>query len=147
MQEKLTSHIWPALAAQFDIAAADLWLEDCFIVRYEASGQPGLGAHRDDSELSINLLLSDPASFEGGGTAFADADAADPTVRPQRGEMLTHFGRLMHEGRPTTGGAPRYILAGFVRARPLAAAWRMLSLPAPAPDVREDGGGGDEIEH
>ena len=41
--------------------------------------------------------------------------------------MLSHYGRLMHEGRPVAaGGGARYILAGFVRARPLAEAWRVL---------------------
>ena len=140
--------------------------QDAFVVRYDAAGQDGLATHTDDSELSFNLLLSDPAAFEGGGTAFhrppprepsqrddraaaTDGAAADAgavgalmrddagstdededdldeassivcTVRPERGEMLSHYGRLRHEGRPVVGGAPRYILAGFVRARPLA---------------------------
>ncbi len=142
---KLDSTIWPAVARQFGVSAADLWLEDCFVVKYEADGQPGLGVHTDDSELSFNLLLSDPSTFEGGGTAFPDADGAEPgarnaTVRPRQGDMLTHFGRLRHEGRPVSSGAPRYILAGFVRAKPLAESWRQLRLPARAlpahPDAR-----------
>ena len=45
----------------------ELWLEDCFVVKYEHDGQPGLGSHADDSELSFNLLLSEPGvDFEGG---------------------------------------------------------------------------------
>ena len=51
-------------------------------------------------------------------------------MRPSRGEMLSHYGRVTHEGVPTTGGAPRYIMAGFVRARPMAAAWRELRAQA-----------------
>lgn len=39
--------------------------------------------------------------------------------------MLSHFGRLRHAGNPVSAGS-RYILAGFVRARPLAAAWERL---------------------
>ena len=39
--------------------------------------------------------------------------------------MLSHFGRLQHAGQPVTSGV-RYILAGFVRCRPMAAEWRAL---------------------
>ena len=132
VQGLLATSLWPAIEAQFGIGGRELWLEDCFVVKYEAAeegGQPGLGRHADDSELSFNLLLSDPRSgFDGGGTAFADAEPGEVTVRPARGEALTHYGRLMHEGRPTLRGA-RYILAGFVRAKPLAEAWRELRPP------------------
>ena len=34
-------------------------------MRYDAAGQGGLATHTDDSELSFNLLLSDPADFGG----------------------------------------------------------------------------------
>ena len=61
----------------------------------------------------------------GGGTSF---EAADTTLRPRQGEMLSHFGRLRHAGEPVVQGT-RYILAGFVRVRPLAAAWRDIKTP------------------
>ena len=32
-----------------------------------------LVTHTDDSELSFNLLLSEPADFDGGGTSFEAA--------------------------------------------------------------------------
>ena len=48
-------------------------------MRYDAAGQGGLATHTDDSELSFNLLLSDPADFGGGGTSF---EAAGETARP-----------------------------------------------------------------
>ena len=56
-----------------------------------------------------------------------------------RGEMLSHFGRLRHAGQPVIEGT-RYILAGFVRVRPLAEAWpRVLSPVAPREEeVEED---------
>ena len=108
--------------------------------RYEAAegGQPGLGFHRDDSELSFQLLLSSPEDFEGGGTSF-ELDAAGEdvcTLRPQQGEMTSHFGRLRHAGNPVTSGT-RYVLAGFVRCRPLAAAWRSLRR-ANEPDATDE---------
>ena len=98
----------------------DFWLQDAFILKFEAGGHDRLVTHTDDSELSFNLLLSHPRDFDGGGTSF---EAAAETVRPQQGEMLSHFGRVRHAGEPTTEGT-RYVLVGFVRARPLAAAWR-----------------------
>ena len=83
------------------------------INRVQAQGQPGLGPHRDESELSFNLLLSDAGDFEGGGTYFPGI--TPPVVRPQRGDLLSHYGGLTHASVPTTGGQ-RYILVGFLRS-------------------------------
>ena len=130
VRSKLTSHIWPAMSQQFGVPMDELWLEDCFVVKYEHDGQPGLGSHADDSELSFNLLLSEPGvSFTGGGTAFdlsGEGEEGEATpIRPERGEMLSHFGRIRHTGLPVTKGT-RYIIAGFVRAKPFAEEWRRL---------------------
>ena len=122
LNRKLRDVIWPALAAQFAVREEELWLQDAFVVRYEPDGQRGLAPHLDDSELSFNIALSDPTSFGGGGTSFA---AAAATLRPQRGQMVSHFGRVFHAGEPVTEGT-RYILAGFVGARSLAREWRAL---------------------
>ena len=135
LNAKLRDRIWPQLAAQFGVAEEELWLQDAFVVRYEAEGQRGLGTHADDSELSFNLLLSDPADFGGGGTHF---EAANTTLAPRQGQMIAHFGRLRHEGVPVEWGR-RYILAGFVRVQPLAAAWKLLrpAEEAPAAEAEE----------
>ena len=119
---RLRDVIWPALAEQFDVELHELWLLDAFIVRYDPAVQAGLASHWDDSELSFNIALSDPAGFEGGGTRFS---AAGVTVRPQQGEMISHYGRVFHAGAPVQSGV-RYILAGFVRVETMAAAWRDL---------------------
>lgn len=120
LNQRLNSTILPALAHQFGVDPSDLWLTDAFVVKYAADGQPGLAHHVDDSEISFNILLSDEATFEGGGTHF---DALGSAITPAQGEMVSHCGLLRHAGREVTAGA-RYILAGFVRARPLAAEWR-----------------------
>ena len=113
---KLERVVWPVLAAQFgDTAAREMWLYDAFLLRFDgAPGRSGLGVHVDDDGLglSLNLLLSDPSEFEGGGTYFEDGGM---TVTPQRGELVTHHGGLRHASVPTTGGL-RYILVGFLRA-------------------------------
>ena len=116
LNAKLEQTVWPTLAAQFgDEVAAEMWLYDSFLLRFDGSpGRSGLGVHVDDDGLglSINLLLSDPADFAGGGTYFEDGDL---TVVPQRGELVTHAGGLRHASVPTTDGR-RYILVGFLRA-------------------------------
>ena len=72
--------------------------------------------------------------FGGGSTSF---EAAGETVRPQQGEMLSHFGRVRHAGEPTTEGT-RYVLVGFVRARPLAAAWREIGKEEAPPEEESE---------
>ena len=113
---KLESTIWPALAAQFGAAtAADMWMYDAFLLKFDgAPGNQGLGIHVDDDGLglSINLLLSDPDAFEGGGTYFEEGDF---TVTPQQGELVSHHGGVRHASVPTTGGL-RYILVAFLRS-------------------------------
>ena len=54
--------------------------QDAFVVRYDAAGQGGLATHTDDSELSFNLLLSDPTDFDGGGTSFEAAGSHSKRV-------------------------------------------------------------------
>ena len=50
---------------------------------------------------------------------------------------LTLTRRVRHAGEPTTEGT-RYVLVGFVRARPLAAAWREIGKEEEAPDAEEE---------
>merc|ERR1719221_1320853 len=74
LRRKCEASIFPALEAQFGLAAGELWLYDTFLLKFSgAPGEGGLGIHVDDDGLglSFNLLLSDPADFEGGGTRFA----------------------------------------------------------------------------
>jgi len=115
LNAKLAATAWPVLGAQFgEVAAREMWLYDAFLLKFDgAPGRRGLGVHVDDDGLglSINLLLSDPSDFEGGGTFFEDADLV---VSPQRGELVSHHGGLRHASVPTTGGT-RYILVGFLR--------------------------------
>jgi hypothetical protein len=51
--------------------------------------------------------------------------------------MLSHFGRVRHAGEPTTEGT-RYVLVGFVRARPLAAAWREIGKEEAPPEEESE---------
>ena len=116
LNSKLASVAWPVLGAQFGArVASEMWLYDAFLLRFDGQpGRAGLGVHVDDDGLglSMNVLLSRPDAFEGGGTYFEDGDFQ---VTPKQGELVTHHGGLQHSSVPTTGGR-RYILVGFFRA-------------------------------
>ena len=71
MRRRLAERIFPAMAAAFGLAAADLRLHECFVVRYEPGGQPALELHKDGTLLSCNFLLNRRAEFGGGATCFA----------------------------------------------------------------------------
>jgi hypothetical protein len=84
-------------------------IKDLFIVKYDEQMQNKLDLHHDGSFLSINILLSDPKDFEGGGTYFNDG----LTVFLEQGDVLVHSGKVKHSGLPVTKGI-RYIMVAFV---------------------------------
>ena len=87
---------------------------DIFIVKYDLNGQNGLNIHRDSSELSFVLLLSDPKNFEGGGTYYKEQDLL---INPsEQGTLVFHFGKTKHGGKNITKGI-RYILIGFMNVK------------------------------
>ena len=73
-----------------DAAADHIKPYDIFVVKYEPSGQSHLDYHRDVSELSFVLTLSDAEDYEGGGTRYLRAGR---TVRGGRGDLATHCGK------------------------------------------------------
>lgn len=82
---------------------------DLFVVKYDADGQSSLDMHRDGSVLSFISLLSDPSDFEGGGTYY---EYYDETVKPGKGDIVFHCGKMRHRGNKITSGK-RFILIGF----------------------------------
>ena len=120
LHERSRTVLFPTLAACYGFAPAELHYMDLFLVRYDgdtSGAQRGLMPHRDRSLLSFNLVLSDPSSFEGGGTCFDVLGAAEHPVRPTRiGDLVMHTGKARHAGAPVTRGT-RHILVGFVGVR------------------------------
>jgi len=99
-----------------------LKVEDLFVVKYESglegegggARQAGLGEHRDGSEVSFVVILSEPGDFSGGGTAFHSIEPA-LLVRPaERGSLVAFCGQNPHSGVAVETGR-RCVLAGFVR--------------------------------
>jgi predicted 2-oxoglutarate/Fe(II)-dependent dioxygenase YbiX len=71
--------------------------------------QNELELHKDGSFLSVNILLSNPSDFEGGGTFFNDNTISSL----EQGDVLVHSGNVMHSGVKIQKGT-RYILVAFV---------------------------------
>ena len=115
----LENVIIPLLAGTFEVAPCSLIAEDMFVVKYSARedeplGQRSLPTHRDGSEISFIILLSDPTDFEGGGTSFSAVEPA-LVVSPSQGGLVSFCGRQEHAGVAITRGV-RYILAGFMKS-------------------------------
>jgi hypothetical protein len=106
--------IIPAAAVLFSTPVEQISCSDTFVVKYEAAGlSAGLEPHVDGSAFSFNLLLTPPAEFEGGGTAF-EAFGWENALELQRGDMLLHRGESKHCGVAISSGM-RYILVGFLK--------------------------------
>jgi predicted 2-oxoglutarate/Fe(II)-dependent dioxygenase YbiX len=91
--------------------------------RYDVGGffQP----HQDEFSLTVNILLSDPNAFTGGGTAFYAQNNAHtkddtPTIRiePQQGTAVVFNGEVWHEGLPVKTGVRHLYVASFDLIRP-----------------------------
>jgi hypothetical protein len=82
---------------------------DLFIVKYKDDDQNFLEIHQDGSFLSFNILLSEIADYEGGGTYFDDG----LIMKGEQGDLIIHSSRMKHAGLPITKGT-RYLLVGFV---------------------------------
>ena len=118
----LKTQILPLMSSLFIFSVEELAVEDLFLAKYSAAegAQKALDEHRDGSELSFVVTLSDPQKdFSGGGTRFIrEGNSADLLIAPeQRGSVVFFCGQHRHAGSPVSAGT-RYILAGFVRIFP-----------------------------
>ncbi|KAL3811986.1 hypothetical protein ACHAXA_009604 [Cyclostephanos tholiformis] len=86
----------------------DIFIHDCFIVRYDAKRQKYLPPHLDESTISFIIPLN--SDFKGGGTFV---HSLGRTVAPTTGGMMSFCGGdLIHSGDPVVSGV-RYIIAAF----------------------------------
>ena len=85
-------------------------VDEPWITRYDAEMNPNARLHFDTrSNITVNVMLSDPADYSGGGTFL---HASGSSVRLQQGQALIHPGHLVHKSIAVTGGR-RHILVGF----------------------------------
>ncbi len=86
----------------------DIYLHDCFLVRYDAGRQRYLPPHYDESTISFIIPLN--SDFKGGGTFI---HSLGRIVAPIVGGVMSFCGGdLLHSGDPVVFGV-RYIIAAF----------------------------------
>ena len=116
---------WPACGstiaaalADARVAAAEAFGEDlselplwgAFVRRYAPGDRASLAPHTDRCCLTVNVLLSDPSDFDGGGCYLMNRDAgALHCPQLSRGDALLHMGDAEHGEHAVTAGE-RYVL-------------------------------------
>ena len=102
LNSALRSTLLPAAADAFGFAPSTLRVNEALVVKYDAaSGHNALPVHVDFSLLTLNVALSPPAEYDGGGTWFQHDGQV---LTCGRGEGLLHAGGLTHCGVPVTKG-------------------------------------------
>eukprot|EP00928_Gymnodinium_smaydae_P050370 TRINITY_DN3392_c0_g1_i1.p1 TRINITY_DN3392_c0_g1~~TRINITY_DN3392_c0_g1_i1.p1 ORF type:complete len:370 (+),score=42.52 TRINITY_DN3392_c0_g1_i1:58-1167(+) len=88
--------------------------------RYITGGE--FMVHHDAYSVTVNVLLSEPECFVGGGTAFWPQHQAEKTdtctcapvlVRPRRGTAVIFNGEVEHSGRQVESGIRHLFVASF----------------------------------
>lgn len=116
VENVVVPNIVAAMRRAYDLTDADvdrIRPFDLFVVKYNPEGQALLRHHRDVSELSFVVTLSEATQFDGGGTHYYHTDQ---TIRGDCGDVVMHCGKVKHGGSPVTRGV-RYILIGFMEVR------------------------------
>ena len=99
------------------------------LVKYTGDQHRGVCMHTDSADVTLNVALSDPGDFRGGGTYFEALDqvrwhvnlllARIPlilvrqTVLLNQGEMLIHKGELKHKGVEIDSGVRIILVVSF----------------------------------
>jgi tetratricopeptide (TPR) repeat protein len=113
LEAKMREELFPLLQSRFGVPAEDLCLYDALIIGYGCFGgdsrsQP---VHRDASLLSLNVALSPPSNYQGGGT-YVEGVSDIPRIEMEQGSVMCHAGGAPHAGRGTTSGE-RWVLVLF----------------------------------
>jgi len=107
LKETLPTRFYPLLKDRFGLD--DLVLYDGLVLGNHAPtrSQP---IHRDASLLTLNVALSAPTEYEGGGTYV---EALDEILIIDKGHLLCHAGSAMHAGNAITQGE-RWVFVLFL---------------------------------
>jgi tetratricopeptide (TPR) repeat protein len=113
LEAKMRDQLFPLLQSRFGIPAEDLCLYDALIIGYGCFGEGSRSqpVHRDASLLSLNVALSPPSNYEGGGT-YVEGVLGTPRIEMEQGSVMCHAGGAPHAGRGTTSGE-RWVLVLF----------------------------------
>lgn len=123
----IESAVFPAVSSSLPPPSYPLRVKDAIVIKYDATSQPNPGQplHADKSSVSVNIALSDPSEFSGGGTFFPDLlpsdrgekGGSDPAVvtPPLAGDAILHLSSRRHAGVGVKSGV-RTILVVFIDA-------------------------------
>ena len=109
---QLERRIYPALGAQFAVAADAIRVVDAFVVRYSAERQRSLPLHTDQSQFSLTIAMNGRHEYAGGGTFFLQSGSV---ANCEAGGVISFDGSLDHSGWPIVQGT-RYIIVAFLYA-------------------------------
>jgi tetratricopeptide (TPR) repeat protein len=106
----LRERVWPLIESRFGAEAGQLAVYDSLIVRYStARGGVRQPTHRDGALYTVNVALSSPSDYQGGGTWF---ERTRQVARLARGHALAHSSDARHAGHRLLAGE-RWVLVIF----------------------------------
>ena len=107
LKKTLATRFYPLLKDRF--GTDDIVLYDGLVLGNLAPTQ-SQPIHRDASLLTLNVALSTPSDYEGGGTYI---EALDDIMQIEKGHLLCHAGSAMHAGNAITRGE-RWVFVLFL---------------------------------
>jgi len=119
LSQHIESHVFPKiLSCLAPSSSYPLQVKDTIVIKYDASSveSPGQPLHADKSTVSVNIALTNPDEFLGGGTFFPDLLSSEmgPVVKPAAlGDGIVHFSSRRHAGVSLKSGV-RAILVIFI---------------------------------
>lgn len=97
IRRTLEQVILPEMQRRYD--TCELCVREAFVIKYEGGAErgdtpsrAGLHLHRDGTLLNVVILLSDPRSFDGGGTVFDEP--VSNTFHTLQGDCLCSCGQV-----------------------------------------------------
>jgi len=111
----LKNKLYPMLTSKFGME--DLTVYDGLILGHEVAPSRSQPVHRDASLLTLNIPLSSPQEFQGGGTYIEGLENHNGLpLCIDKGNVLCHSSGIMHAGTGITQGR-RFVLVLFVIAK------------------------------
>uniref|UniRef100_A0A7S3K148 Fe2OG dioxygenase domain-containing protein n=1 Tax=Aureoumbra lagunensis TaxID=44058 RepID=A0A7S3K148_9STRA len=119
--ELVHARILPILEKEYKILSP-FWLIDLFVVKYDGTNQRRLSRHKDDSEISFYIALSNSHRPQAATTFASFKDYALSLVNT--GDLWAHPSRITHKARPVAIDEVRYVLVGLVHVDFFPTFWR-----------------------
>ena len=125
LTQAMSEKLLPLLESKYGISSEDLTLHDALIIGYGYFGNGEVPTrsqplHRDTSLVSLNIALSNPDEYVGGGTFFEalsyESSLTGVSLQNPKGHVLCHSSGLVHAGYGLQSGQ-RWVLVLFLLAK------------------------------